>query len=113
MSKIDETLERIRDAFKGVDWGPEGVRSINGMTLIRTCTAFPEQYDVLDAGGDKVGYLRLRHGEFRAECRDRIVYEAEPVGDGLFEPDERDAFLTAAVEAIKAALEEPPSRGGT
>ena len=70
---------------------------------------FPEQYDVFD-GEKEVGYLRLRHGHFRAHliingAIDKSVYESgEPKGDGGFYDDERDQFLTAGVNAIDAAL---------
>jgi hypothetical protein len=65
----------------------------------------PEQYDVFD-GDREVGYLRLRHGWFRADWTEGetvTVYEAHPNGDGGFDDDERDKYLTAAVEAIDAA----------
>ena len=71
--------------------------------LIQTCGACPEQYDVY-RGDDKVGYLRLRHGYFRAECHGEVVYEAHVKGDGLFEEDEREQHLNLAVTAIKAKL---------
>ena len=31
---------------------------------------------------------------------DKLVYEAYPSGDGCFDEDEREVFLTAAKEAI-------------
>ena len=61
----------------------------------------PEQYDVyLD--GNEIGYLRLRHGHFRAETPfgGQVVYTAEPEGDGCFEDHERDQYLAAAIKAI-------------
>jgi hypothetical protein len=76
-----------------------------GITLVRTCYACPEQYDAFGADGKQVGYLRLRHGEFRVDVPDvhgQTVYEAEPRGDGMFEVDERERFLIAAIEAIQA-----------
>lgn len=78
---------------------------IAGCRLIRTCYACPEQYDVfLEKTGDQIGYLRLRHGWFRADYPDHggeTVYEADPKGDGIFEDDERIEHLTAAVNALK------------
>lgn len=68
----------------------------------------PEQYDVL-LDGKQVGYLRLRHGQFTARCPDALdtlVYSANPIGDGCFEPEERDEYLTKAVEAIDSYLKE-------
>lgn len=61
----------------------------------------PEQYDVyLD--GKEIGYLRLRHGRFRAETPfgGQVVYVAEPEGDGCFKDHERDQHLAAAIKAI-------------
>lgn len=75
--------------------------------LVRTCFACPEQYDVYDKRNRKVGYLRLRHGEFRAEypfCGGETVYESHPDGDGIFEDYERIYELTKAIEAIHAKL---------
>lgn len=75
---------------------------INGYQLVMTCSACPEQYDVFK-DGDKVGYLRLRHGEFYAKCPDvggKIVYSSEPEGDGIFEDDEREYYLTEAINKI-------------
>jgi hypothetical protein len=80
---------------------------IGGYRLICTCGACPEQYDVFDdSNGAQVGYLRLRHGYFRADvpdCGGEVVYDADTSGDGIFDPDERLPQLTAAVAAIAAA----------
>jgi len=72
---------------------------MNQLRLVNTCEACPEQYDVY-RDDKKVGYLRLRHGYFRAECRDVVVYSARPIGDGIFESYERDRYLNAACRAI-------------
>jgi len=72
------------------------------ITLRRTCDAYPEQYDVF-ADDVKIGYLRLRHGWFRAdypECGGETVYSAEPNGDGIFDDDERDYYLRFAIDAL-------------
>lgn len=72
--------------------------------LILTCSACPEQYDVMH-DGRQLGYLRLRHGEFYADypdCGGETVYEAEPEGDGAFEDHERERYLTEAVLALLA-----------
>lgn len=81
---------------------------IDGATYDLTCTcgACPEQYDV-HREGEKVGYLRLRHGIFEAEVPDacgRRVYSAVPEGDGMFEDDERDGYLETAVRAVHAHI---------
>tara|TARA_R110000868_G_scaffold117108_9_gene311154 strand:- start:152 stop:421 length:270 start_codon:yes stop_codon:yes gene_type:complete len=65
----------------------------------------PEQYRVFD-GEKEVGYLRLRHGDFRAdwtEGKTVTVYRACPNGDGGFDGDEREKYLAEAVNAIDAA----------
>lgn len=75
--------------------------------LVRTCGACPEQYDVFD-GEEKVGYLRLRHGSFRAEypdCGGEVVYAANTEGDGMFEDDEREYHISRALEGIRLAHE--------
>jgi hypothetical protein len=78
---------------------------ISGYKLVCTCRACPEQYDVFEQDGKKVGYLRLRHGTFRADapsCGGDTVYSSMPRGDGIFDDDEREKELTNAVEAIQA-----------
>lgn len=74
--------------------------------LVLTCTACPEQYDAyLD--GEQVGYLRLRHGEFRVDFPDvggETIYEAHPKGDGCFFDDEKEFYLNEARKAIEIKL---------
>lgn len=77
---------------------------LDGYKLVCTCSACPEQYDVFDANDKQVGYLRLRHGKFRADAPVvgwRTVYEAETKGDGVFDDDERIPELRKAIAAIK------------
>lgn len=73
-----------------------------------TCGACPEQYDVYDRDtGEKVAYLRLRHGHFRAEWPyddGNIVYEADTKGDGVFEDDERPIHIGKALIAVREAI---------
>jgi len=74
------------------------------MKLIQTCSAAPEQYDLMD-GDERIGYLRLRHGHFAAHAygpSGPIVYKADTIGDGLFESHERDQHIKNAVAAIIA-----------
>lgn len=74
------------------------------LQLRQTCGACPEQYDVY-MGGVEVGYLRLRHGRFRAECHDAVVYATdESAGEGQFTDEERPYFLRKACEAILIEL---------
>ena len=72
--------------------------------LVQTCGACPEAYDVY-FNDEKVGYMRLRHGHFRAEYKGETVYTAQPNGDGIFEYDERNFYLNSACRAIKQAME--------
>lgn len=84
--------------------------NVKGFILNKTCSACPEQYDVYK-GGTQVGYLRLRHGRFRADvpdCGGATVYSAYPNGDGIFDSDERDHFLGEAIDAISKYLKENP-----
>lgn len=93
---VDDFIKDIGKCFEGTFWG------FNKLELIRTCSACPEQYNlVID---DKpAGYFRLRHGEFRVdfpECGDETVYESEEMGgDGLFDAAERGKFLAAGLKA--------------
>jgi hypothetical protein len=80
--------------------------NINGYTLKQTSIACPEQYDVLDSHGNQAGYLRLRHGSFRADypdCGGETVYESSTKGDGCFEDYERIPELTKAITALDEA----------
>jgi hypothetical protein len=77
---------------------------------VETCGACPEQYDVFDRSNKRVGYLRLRHGWFRVDmpcCGGKTVYEAGPRGEGMFDDDEREFYLTEAIRAIRKELECP------
>ena len=92
---------------KPLDFEPNPEFTVQGCRLVQTCEACPEQYDVF-MGAAQIGYLRLRHGYFRADypyCGGEIVYEAEPKGDGMFEDSERAAYLSAAVSALLARFE--------
>ena len=71
--------------------------------LVRTCICCPEQYDAEDEEGKTVGYLRLRYGNFTVQCPDvggTLVYQASPKGDGIFEEDEQEFYLSQALSAI-------------
>ena len=70
--------------------------------LVQTCGACPEQYDVF-VHGEKLGYMRLRHGYFHAEYKNDIVYEASTAGDGCFTSQERHKHLNHACLAILIA----------
>ena len=82
--------------------------TIEDIELIKTCDWAPEQYDAY-LNGKQVGYLRLRHGKFRVDfpdCGDETIYEAEPNGDGCFDDDEREKYLTEAKQAILNKLDQ-------
>jgi hypothetical protein len=79
--------------------------------LMRTCFAYPEQYDAF-IGEEKVGYLRLRHGHFTVECPDvrgEMVYEASPWGDGIFD----DECATSASSTLRRRGWRLPSGGAS
>ena len=74
-----------------------------GCALEVTCGACPEAYDVF-IDDEYVGYMRLRHGHFRAEYMfeedSETVFTASPEGDGVFESEERQGFLEKAAKAL-------------
>lgn len=79
---------------------------IGDIQLKQTCSACPEQYDAFDSQGRQIGYLRLRHGNFTVEhphCGGRLIYEAQPDGDGCFEDYEREFYLSKAKLALAVA----------
>lgn len=111
LQKLTELDEELGLYDKG--WPND--REIDGLRLVCTCGACPEQYDVFNAEGAKVGYLRLRHGWFRADVPSaggETVHESyPPKGDGTFgDEDERVAHLTEAVTKIKAWWEKALAR---
>lgn len=84
------------------DFTSTGHFLIDGVMLVNTCRACPEQYDAYK-GRQKIGYFRLRHGSFRVDderCGGQTVFRAEPDGDGIFEPHERETWLRAGVAAL-------------
>lgn len=100
--ELEQALAEL-EAAQNSDWPAD--LEIAGYKLVCTCPACPEQYDVCDASGKQVGYLRLRHGYFRADapaCGNETVYESRPSGDAMFDDDERLPELTKAVAAIDA-----------
>lgn len=104
-AKRAEQLLRLQaQPYHGHTTSPNDI-VINGCRLICTCQACPEQYDVFDEiSTKKIGYLRLRHGVFRADvpdCGDETIYMSNTVGDGTFEESERIPELTKAVNAIR------------
>lgn len=73
-----------------------------GMELKITCSACPEQYEVFK-NGNRVAYLRLRHGYFTVTVPDVSgvdILEAHPNGDGIFKTHERLRFMTDALRSI-------------
>lgn len=81
-----------------------------GIKLVQTCGACPEQYDAF-LGNRQVGYLRLRHGHFRVDypdCGGETIFEAEPVGDGIFDDEEREGYLHKAIDAICVRVKGKP-----
>lgn len=85
-------------------------QEILGYTLVMTCGACPEQYDVFDSDGNQVGYLRLRHGNFRADYPEHsgeTVYKHsfDDGWKGIFDDDERKFFLTESVKALQNHIE--------
>ncbi len=69
--------------------------------LVQTCCACPEQYDAF-IDNERIGYLRLRWGYFYVQYTptSEVIYEADTIGDGMFEDDERDRYLMAARLAL-------------
>lgn len=78
--------------------------SFNGIDLVQICGACPEAYNAFK-DGMHVGYLRLRHGVFTVDYElggynPERVLKIEPNGDGIFEYDEREAYLKLACELL-------------
>lgn len=108
--KALENLSRLDQELGLDDWGcAHGTLYLAGLKLVCTCGACPEQYDVYDANDKQVGYLRLRHGRFRADypdCGGETVYESQTKGDGIFTEEERIPELTKAIHALLDKIKE-------
>jgi len=99
-----KALEELSRLDEKLDLGWPESREIEGLKLVCTSPACPEQYDVFDSQGVQIGYLRLRHGRFRADypdCGGDTVYVSNTKGDGAFEESERLPELTNAVRKLK------------
>lgn len=103
-------LERLAalDQELGWDEPPKWIwpeeKLVDGWRLKCTSIACPEQYDVFDPDGQQVGYLRLRSGWFRADYPDHggaTVYSVQTKGDGLFDDNERERQIRAAIQALQ------------
>lgn len=104
-----EALERLAqlDEELGIEFKWPKNQEIDGLKLVCTSGACPEQYDVFDSKGNQIGYLRLRHGHFRVDypdCGGETVYQSDTKGDGIFDDEERMVELKRAVEAIKKRM---------
>lgn len=109
MRRIGQQMGGWQESFASQDAQMPIIKKLydsNGLELIMTCGACPEQYDVFK-DGEQVGYLRLRHGEFRVDfpdCGDETIYEASPNGDGIFDDNERLIYMNNAMKAILQKL---------
>ncbi len=82
------------------------VASRLGLTLRITCSASPEQYEVLK-GDTASGYIRVRHGGMRIsypEAGDEDLYHGSVEGFGGFTEHEREAKLLFALGLIAARM---------
>lgn len=101
-SEADTLLGYLEEAGLELIEGPGNEVELE---LKLTCAAMPEQYEAF-IDGRQVGYLRLRHGTFRAHYPDHIgapVYIAETLGDGMFADSEREDQIRAALVAVLRA----------
>jgi hypothetical protein len=85
------------------------------LRLQQTCPACPEQYDVY-RGTEKVGYIRLRWGQFSARLHNAAGEEVVSayMGDELLgcfrSNEERQHYLAAACQVLLNRLDKPHYR---
>jgi len=81
-----------------------------GYRICLTSFSFPEQYDVFDKDNNKVGYFRLRHSEFNAECvlgKNECVYYTLTQDSGCFiDSKERHFHITNAIKSLDIYIKE-------
>lgn len=87
------------------DVDPPAVAKYHGLTFILMGSACPEQYNVVDAAGQQVGYVRLRHGLLSVTWPnaygDKVVLEIFGDGLGCFKDQaQRTAWLEKAALTI-------------
>jgi hypothetical protein len=81
-------------------------KTIKDLHFVLTCASCPEQYDVFDAEGNQVGYVRFRWGHLTCEypdCGGEVVYETnfDDGWQGCFvSDDDRRLFLEEIANAI-------------
>lgn len=73
-------------------------------TFKLTCPGHPEQYDVINSEGEKVGYVRLRYGVLTANKSEDLFapryYETEVLGWGSFLNREERMFHLEEIAKI-------------
>jgi len=74
--------------------------------LVKTGGGCPESYNAY-ISGNYVGELYLRHGVFIVSYYDSTLLRGYPIGDGIFDYDERDGWLKRACEALLTAHNAP------
>lgn len=73
------------------------------VTFEQTCFACPEQYELYDPNGERIGFFHYRYGHLTLECPDtggELVYE-KMLGDradGILDSDTRDVVLDLCAE---------------
>lgn len=88
---------------------PESDFIIGDYTFTLTCIACPEQYDVFNANGDQVAYVRLRHGCLQVwapdcDSDDNLIYTHDMNDSwiGCFTSvDDRRKYLTEIAKILK------------
>lgn len=79
----------------------------NDIKLIKTCDAYPEQYNAF-YGGKQVGYLRVRHGVFQVFYPDanseEVIFEVDTIKLSEFDDSERVYYLESAKMVIMAKI---------
>ena len=77
-----------------------------GLTMVQTCSAAPEPYDVFK-DGKPAGYLRVRWSGFTVDfptASDECLYDDSVDGFAAFSDAEREPKMLMAVDLILARL---------
>lgn len=111
MSNFSESIKKLNKYMDSLPFAEAIAEPVDeliykGIKLELGSFACPEAYDVYNGKGHRIGYLRLRHGNFTVEYKNKIIYSATPKGDGNFYNEEREFYLTKAIEIIKEKEDE-------
>jgi hypothetical protein len=94
-------------AARAVPQGVSAKVAALGLTMLRTCTAAPEQYEFF-RGGEPAGYVRVRWSGFTVEyptAGEETLHNGRVDGFAAFSDAEREGCLLIAIDLIAKRMD--------